>query len=104
MITPVGRDTESSWRALCEGRGGVAPVTLFDASEFAIRIAAEVAGFRLADYRRDADRWRDLGRTSQLALAAATLAVENAGLGDADADAGPDRARYGVYLGSGEGE
>ena len=42
MITPVGRDAESSWRALCEGRGGVGPITLFDAATFATRIAAEV--------------------------------------------------------------
>ena len=35
MVTPVGRDLESSWKALREGRGGVGPITLFDASTFA---------------------------------------------------------------------
>jgi 3-oxoacyl-[acyl-carrier-protein] synthase II len=100
MITPVGSDVESSWRALCEGRGGVGPITLFDAAAFATRIAAEAGEFRLADYRTDADRWREHSRTSQFALAAATMAVSHAGLGDASID----RARFGVYLGSGEGE
>jgi 3-oxoacyl-[acyl-carrier-protein] synthase II len=100
MITPVGSDVESSWRAMCEGRGGVGPITLFDASTFITKIAAEVAGFRLADYRPDAAQWINHSRTSQLALAAATLAVDHAGLVD-----GPlDRARFGVYLGSGEGQ
>jgi 3-oxoacyl-[acyl-carrier-protein] synthase II len=100
MITPVGSDVESSWRALCEGRGGVGPITLFDAAAFATRIAAEAGEFRLADYRTDADRWREHSRTSQFALAAATMAVSHAGLDDASID----RARFGVYLGSGEGE
>ncbi len=100
MITPVGGDVESSWRALCEGRGGVGAISLFDASTFATRIAAEAASFRLSDYRADADRWRDHCRTTQLALAAATQAVAQAKL---DAQA-LDRGRFGVYLGSGEGQ
>jgi 3-oxoacyl-[acyl-carrier-protein] synthase II len=100
MITPVGGDCETSWRALCEGRGGVGPITHFDAATFATRIAAEVKGFRLADYRDDAERWRDHGRTSQFALAAATMAVRQAGLDDAALD----RTRWGIYLGSGEGQ
>ena len=100
MITPVGSDVESSWRSLCEGRGGVGPITLFDAAAFPTRIAAEAGEFRLSDYRHDADRWREHSRTSQFALAAATMAVSHAGLDDASID----RARFGVYLGSGEGE
>jgi 3-oxoacyl-[acyl-carrier-protein] synthase II len=100
MITPVGLDVESSWRALCEGRGGVGPMTLFDASTFATRIAAEVGGFRLSDYRPDAEEWADHSRTTQFALAAATQAVAHSGLEDYPVD----RSRFGVYLGSGEGQ
>ncbi len=100
MITPVGHDVESSWRALCEGRSGVGPITHFDAASFPTRIAAEAVGFRLADYRSDAEDWRNHSRTSQFALAAATQAMAQAGL-----DGAPrDRARFGVYLGSGEGQ
>jgi 3-oxoacyl-[acyl-carrier-protein] synthase II len=100
MITPVGNDVESSWRALCEGRGGIGPITLFDASTFPTRIAAEAGDFRLSDYRSDSARWSDHSRTSHFALAAATLAVEQAGLSEARLD----RERFGVYLGSGEGQ
>ncbi|MGP0069296.1 MAG: beta-ketoacyl-[acyl-carrier-protein] synthase family protein [Isosphaeraceae bacterium] len=100
MITPVGSDTESSWRALCEGRGGVGPITHFDAATFPTRIAAEACGFRLADYRPDAGDWRDHSRTTQFALAAATLAMSQAGLDHAHVNP----ARFGVYLGSGEGQ
>ena len=52
MATPVGLDVESTWEALREGRGGVGPVTRFDASHFATRIVAELKNFDLA---------RDLG-------------------------------------------
>jgi 3-oxoacyl-[acyl-carrier-protein] synthase II len=100
MLTPVGRDVDTSWKSLCEGKSGVGPITLFDASTFATRIAGEVKHFRLDDYRADADRWREHSRTSQFALAAATQAVELAGLNGAKLD----RARFGVYLGSGEGQ
>ena len=54
MVTPVGRDVESTWAALLAGRGGVGPITLFDASTFPTRIAAEVNDFRLDDYLHDA--------------------------------------------------
>ncbi|MGE5755157.1 MAG: beta-ketoacyl synthase N-terminal-like domain-containing protein, partial [Planctomycetaceae bacterium] len=45
MVTPVGRDLESTWSALQEGRSGVGRITLFDASTFPTRIAAEAHGF-----------------------------------------------------------
>jgi 3-oxoacyl-[acyl-carrier-protein] synthase II len=100
MITPVGGDAEASWRALREGRSGVATVSLFDASTFATRIAAEVKDFCLGHYRGDAERWTEYSRTTQFALAAGTLAVEQAGLDDERLD----RARFGICLGSGEGQ
>jgi 3-oxoacyl-[acyl-carrier-protein] synthase II len=101
MVTPVGRDLESTWAALREGCSGVGPISLFDASTFPTRIAAEVKGFELSDYIDDADRWRDHCRNTQFALAAARMAVEHSGLED---DPGLDRSRFGVYLGSGEGQ
>ena len=101
MVTPVGKLVDSTWAALLKGQGGVGQITLFDASTFATRIAAEVKGFSLADYRTDAQRWRDYGRATQFALAAATKAMEHAGLSGSH---GVDPRRIGVYLGSGEGE
>jgi 3-oxoacyl-[acyl-carrier-protein] synthase II len=101
MVTPVGKDLDMTWAAIVNGRGGVGPISLFDASTFATRIAAEVKGFSLADYRTDAQRWRDYGRATQFALAAATKAMEHAGLTGANR---VDPRRIGVYLGSGEGE
>ena len=42
MVTPLGRDLESTWTALLAGKSGVGPITLFDARTFPTRIAAEV--------------------------------------------------------------
>ncbi|MGE3822541.1 MAG: beta-ketoacyl-ACP synthase II [Isosphaeraceae bacterium] len=101
MVTPVGRDAESTWKALQEGRSGVGPISLFDASSFPTRIAAEVRGFQLSDYLDDAGRWEEYSRNTWFALAAARMAYDASGIGDL---ASLDRTRFGVYLGSGEGQ
>src|SRR5260370_42468592 len=82
MVTPLGRDLETTWSALQEGRSGVGPITLFDAATFATRIAAEVHDFRLDDYVEDAQHWDEYCRNSKFAIAAAQMAYENSGLAD----------------------
>lgn len=101
MVSPVGRDLETSWTALQEGRSGVGRITLFDAETFPTKIAAEVVGFNLADYIPDAARWDDHCRNTQFAIAAAQMAIDHSGL---MSYTGLDPARFGVYLGSGEGQ
>lgn len=101
MVTPMGRDLESSWNALLKGQSGVDHISLFDASAFPTRIAAEVRGFRLEDYLDDAPRWLEHSRNTIFALAAGRMAVDQSGLLD---DPNLDRTRLGVYLGSGEGQ
>jgi len=102
MITPMGGDRESTWSALLAGESGVGPISLFDARTFPTRIAAEVKDFRLADYVHDASRWIEYSRNTQFALAAATMAIDDAGLSDPRVEL--DGRRFGVYLGSGEGQ
>ena len=101
MVTPLGRDLETTWSALQEARSGVGPISLFDASTFPTKIAAEARGFQLADYIDDADRWDEHCRNTQFAIAAAEMALHHSGL-----ESWPelDHARFGVYLGSGEGQ
>jgi 3-oxoacyl-[acyl-carrier-protein] synthase II len=101
MVTPVGRDLDSTWNALREGRSGVGPITLFDASTFQTKIAAEAKHFDLADYIPNAARWKEYCRNTQFAIAAAQMAVDHSGLLK---DSKLDPARFGVYLGSGEGQ
>src|SRR5262245_45148692 len=102
MVTPVGRDLESTWSALLEGKTGVGPISLFDARTFPTRIAAEVKDFRLEDYREDAERWVDHSRNSRFALAAAQMALDDSELFESKPDL--DRSRFGIYLGAGEGQ
>jgi 3-oxoacyl-[acyl-carrier-protein] synthase II len=101
MVTPVGRDLESTWAALREGQIGVGPITLFDASSFPTRIAAEAKKFDLAEYVSDSKRWEEHCRNTLFAIAAARMAVDRSGLLD---DKHLDDSRFGVYLGSGEGQ
>jgi 3-oxoacyl-[acyl-carrier-protein] synthase II len=101
MVTPLGRDLETTWDALQEGRSGVGPISLFPAETFPTRIAAEVRGFRLGEYIDDAPRWDDYCRNTQFAIAAARMAMDDSGLSGRDER---DGARFGIYLGSGEGQ
>jgi 3-oxoacyl-[acyl-carrier-protein] synthase II len=102
MVTPTGPDLESTWSALLAGSSGVGPITLFDARTFPTRIAAEVSDFQLEDYRDDAARWVEHSRNSKFALASATMAIKDSGLLETKPET--DRNRFGVYLGSGEGQ
>jgi 3-oxoacyl-[acyl-carrier-protein] synthase II len=103
MVTPLGRDLETTWSALLEGKSGVGPISLFDARTFPTRIAAEVPDFCLDDYLDDsAARWAEHSRNSRFALAAANMAVKDSGLLEARPEI--NRRRFGVYLGSGEGQ
>jgi 3-oxoacyl-[acyl-carrier-protein] synthase II len=101
MVTPLGPNMETTWSALREGRSGVRRISLFDAETFPTRIAAEVPGFDLATYIDDAERWDEYSRNTQFAIAAARMAVDHSGV---NSHAGLDRSRFGVYLGSGEGQ
>ncbi len=100
LLTPVGHDVESTWRALLEGRSGAAPITLFDASEHEVRFACEVKGFDPHDYL-DRKEVKRTDRFLQFALATAQQAVEAAGAEAAIADMPADRV--GVLVGSGIG-
>lgn len=97
VISPVGNDKESAWKALKEGKNGISRVTKFDATDFKATLAAEVKDFDSLLYMAKGDlRKNDL--YTQYAVAAATQAVEDSGI------AGKvDSARLGVYVGSGIG-
>ncbi|AGA30311.1 beta-ketoacyl-ACP synthase II [Singulisphaera acidiphila] len=101
MVTPLGRDLEATWSALQEGRSGVGAITLFDAETFPTRIAAEATNFALEDYINDAERWQEYCRNTKFAIAAAQMAIDHSGL---ETVKDLDRSRFGVYLGSGEGQ
>src|SRR5579863_7504441 len=50
LVTPLGNDTPSSWKALCAGQSGIGPITKFDTTDFDVRIAGEVRDFDPTPY------------------------------------------------------
>ncbi|HXW83565.1 MAG TPA: beta-ketoacyl-ACP synthase II [Candidatus Binataceae bacterium] len=50
LVTPLGTGIDKNWDALMAGRSGIGPVTRFDASQFATRIAGEVKDFDPEDW------------------------------------------------------
>ena len=84
-VTPVGTGKDEVWANLLAGRLGFAPVASFDTKAFNVHLGAEVQGFSPAPYVRRLDPQR-MGRASQLAIAAARLALADAGLGGGPGD------------------
>ena len=78
-VNPLGKSVEESWNNTLEGRSGIAPITLFDASQGSAGIAGEVKDFQALDYM-PAKEARRRDRYQQLASAAALEAVEHSGL------------------------
>ena len=97
VISPVGNDKDTAWKALKEGQNGISRVTKFDVTDFKATLAAEVKDFDPLAYMAKGDlRKNDL--YTQYAVAAATQAVEDSGItGKVDSE------RFGVYVGSGIG-
>jgi 3-oxoacyl-[acyl-carrier-protein] synthase II len=79
VVAPNGIGKETFWQSLIAGKAGIGPISLFDASPYPCRIAAEVSDFRPQAYMLPA-RVKHRGRFSQLAVAAAKLAVADAGV------------------------
>lgn len=98
-VSPVGNSVMESWEAVKAGKSGVGPITLFDSSEFLVKIAAEVKDFSLDSYGVDHKISRKLARFEKFFLGASIEAVKDAGYSAADISA----ARSGIVAGIGIG-
>jgi 3-oxoacyl-[acyl-carrier-protein] synthase II len=98
IVSPLGNDLASNWDAIVHGRSGIAPVTHFDVSAFATRIAGEVKNF-------DPGAWisaKDLKKMDQFihyGVAATMMAIADSGLSIDDNNV----ERIGAIIGSGVG-
>ena len=79
VISSLGHAASENWRSLLSGRSGIGPITRFDSSQLPVHIAGEVKDFVPGDYMDFKGAWR-ISRASQLAIAATTMALEDAGL------------------------
>jgi 3-oxoacyl-[acyl-carrier-protein] synthase II len=98
MLSPLGNSAADSWDSLLNGRSGVAAITQFDPSHLPVHIAGEVKNFNPGDYMNFKEA-RRMSRASQLAVAAATMALADASL----AHGLPDPERTGTLIGTGVG-
>lgn len=98
ILSPLGNDLAASWDGVVNGRSGIAPITHFDASAFATRIAGEVKGFDPSPWIAPKDV-KKMDPFVHYGVAAAMMAIADAGLeiGGAAAD------RIGVAIGAGIG-
>jgi 3-oxoacyl-[acyl-carrier-protein] synthase II len=100
VINPMGNDVETMWGEMKQSRSGVGYTTIFDASNFPTRISAEIKNWDIAQTGEDPEIWKHRGRHTKFAAGAAKQAIASSGV----LDSIKDPTRFGVYLGSGEGD
>ncbi len=98
VVSPVGNTMDVFWESICQGKSGVGNISLFDASDFSTRIAAEVKGFDPEGVISKKES-RRMDRFVQFAICAAKMAVDDSGIDFTSID--PFSA--GVLIGSGIG-
>jgi 3-oxoacyl-[acyl-carrier-protein] synthase II len=96
-VTPVGNDVPTFWENIKNGKCGIGPITHFDATDYKVKVAAEVKDFDPLQYMEKSDL-RKYDVFCWYAMAAATQAVEESGIKDT---LPPER--IGTYFGSGIG-
>ena len=96
-ITPLGKTVSETWEAMKAGKNGIAPITLFDTTDYKTKLGAEVKDFNALDYMEKSETLRT-DRYTQFALIAAEQAVKESGI---VGNVTPER--FGVYMGVGIG-
>jgi 3-oxoacyl-[acyl-carrier-protein] synthase II len=99
MLTPIGAGREQFWSALVAGRSGIRPVKSFDTKNYNVHLGAEIEDFEPKNHVFEL-KPETIGRSSQLAIAAARLAFQDAGLDLSKIDL----ERAGVSVGTTSGE
>ncbi|XKH00535.1 beta-ketoacyl-ACP synthase II [Marinobacter nauticus] len=99
MVSPVGNDVPTSWKNVCAGQSGIAPIDRFDATDYNTRIGGAVKDLDLDPYLSSKEA-RKLDAFIHYGLVAAQQAVDDSGLEQFEK---LDRERVGVAIGSGIG-
>lgn len=97
-ITPIGNTVESFWNSVKEGKNGIDNISLFDTTDFKVKLAAEVKDFKPEDYLNKKECKR-MDRYTQLAMVAANEGIKDSGLNMEELD----KDRVSVIFGSGIG-
>ncbi|RMD60141.1 MAG: beta-ketoacyl-[acyl-carrier-protein] synthase family protein [Nitrospirae bacterium] len=97
VVSSIGIGWRAFWSSLIEGKSGISRITSFDTSQFKNHMGGEVKIFK-PEVFIEPDKLKMMGRTSQMAVAAAKMAIEDAGLSEFEHE------RAGVYMGTTNGE
>lgn len=97
-VTPLGNNVKDSWAGILAGKSGIAPLTTFDTTGFAVSFGGEIKGFEIEDYI-SAKEAKKMDPFIHYGIAAGTQALKDSGL-----EVTEDNAfRIGVSIGSGIG-
>ncbi|MDQ2866903.1 MAG: beta-ketoacyl-ACP synthase II [Verrucomicrobiota bacterium] len=99
VVTPIGNELETFWSNLKNGVSGIGAITAFDVAAYDCRIGGEVRNFDPKPFFKNPKDVRRTDRFAQLAMAAAKMAMTDAGFGEAM----PEPDRTGVIVSSGIG-
>ncbi|HAL56465.1 MAG TPA: beta-ketoacyl-[acyl-carrier-protein] synthase II [Bacteroidetes bacterium] len=97
-VTPIGLSVREYWQSLLDGKSGAGPITYFDTAQYDTKFACEVKGFDPLKFM-DRKLSQRTDPFTQFALAAAEMAITDAGLNLEQ----ENRERIGVVVGSGIG-
>ncbi len=97
-ITPLGTNIEDTWQGLIHGKSGIDYISLFDTTDFNVKIAAEANDFDPLDYL-DPTTAKYTDRFTQFAVASGLQAIKHTGLKIDDTN----RYDIGILIGSGIG-
>jgi len=100
-VNPCGLTVPETWGALLAGKSGIGLITKFDTTDFSVKIAGEIKGFDPDKFIEKKEQ-KKMDPFIQFAMAAATEAMEGAGLGSVEL-AKAERERFGINIGSGIG-
>lgn len=97
VVSPIGIGKKAFWNSLVEGRSGSRKISSFDATTYPTQVAGEVPNFEPTDFMSYKEA-RRMDRSSQMILAAAIMAVEDAG-----AEGDLNTSDFGVFTGTAVG-
>lgn len=80
VVAPNGIGLDAFWDSLINCKSGIGPITLFDVTDYPLKIAGEIKGFNLRDHFGNGCKPNRLGRQTQLGLVACKMAADDAGL------------------------
>lgn len=98
MLSPLGNDTQSTWRAVLNGQSGIDEIRYFDTSEFSTHFAGSLKGFNVEDYIPKKET-KKMDLFIQYGIAAGKQALADSGIEVTEQNA----KRIGVAIGSGIG-